>query len=324
MSATGEANGYCAKYINSLGYIPSALRSPVFKPFVLHSTFFGVSKDEELSKGLEALVYREFSERVIPINGRFVEYSAPISIQHYLFPKCYRYGERDDVRNLVRYRFLEYLREAYTRDFFQADDVDDNLRECIKDIPCSVLAEYYCNRFPVICGYETNELFEGKCNDVSWRSRIVTALGVSKRFLMLCELYRCSPWFYYNNIIKEYYKDKDYVNLKEGLQSMELDFKNSNLDPKELIYRYWNLPRKGDEPTTVYDLDRWMRFACFARSLNCDPHELMDMYDDPCRDSRYVKNVELASKIYRDSVKHKEQNDLNNVLYGDENYFTKE
>lgn len=307
LSASGKSAHYCAGYVNSFSFCPEVLKLPWTKAFTLHSSHFGASPDEAYYQNIESLNYDTVSGRVFEIDGCFKQFAPSVSLQSALFPKCYRYGVSSDLLNLVRYRFYELL---------PREICGSTAEEIAKD---------YLKKRPLINGLSVEALFPDTDTP---ESTVKAAFYTSVRFLRLCNRFRCSPWYYYHRIIKPFYQDKELSCLNDSLRLMMEEVETGDVLPIYMMNHYSNVPRfewndmvrdmqrYGEFTTYGQDLrDAMRRLKVYARSIGVRPDILAWInvhYDDsPVWLADYMRN----SRMYNENLKHKELNELNNVLY---------
>lgn len=305
LSDTGKAIGYVAKYINSLSFVPKVLRFNWSKPFSIHSRYFGTSPDEDAYEKIGDLTYESVGERSFEIDGRVKSVTAPISLQSALFPKCHAYGISSDDLNLVRYRFSSLLYATFV-------GLEQKEPESTKE-----LAEWYVDNQPLLGKYAINEIFcNSKTDDVV--ALVTSAIYLSDKFLRLCHRYSVSEWYYYYRVIKPWYADKDAHYLNASLEKMEFDFQISNVSPLNLVYRYGNLPRSNE---VKYESMPFGILQSFADSIGVTVDEVVQANDHPENDSFLLWKYMQQCKIFRDNIKHKEQNDKNFLLYSSKEFY---
>ena len=240
-TTTGKAIGYVARYLNSNSCIPKILETSWAKPFSNHSILLGANAYKTACKGFENLTYEAIGRRSFNLDERVKLIAAPFSVQCSLFPKCYRYGFGDDNFNTLRYRLLDYLRQAYNgrtgkdiEELTQYEKVAWILDNC-----------FTINGIPMI------ELFAGSKN---LESTLYNAISVSRRFLCNCERFRCSPWYYYYKVIKKYYSDKDMDALKHFYERMVEDSNIPNFEPRWFMNDYVNIDVcEPDDPREMWN-----------------------------------------------------------------------
>lgn len=309
LSEGGNCAKYVAGYVASNSYSPALLRFSWSKPFALHSIRFGQSSDEETLKDCQSLEYSRISRRVYAIDGRLREVPPSVSLQSAIYPKCYAFGVSSDDFNLKRYRLVSYLHQYLEREGRTPEGVTDIWRIFCRNF------DYWNEK--IVGGSSLLELFSGSSN---YETALYTALNVSRRFMLLCERYRVSDWYYYHHVIKKYYKDKDYRIMVDGIQRMCEDVDNG-LPVEHLIHRYGNIPNlEIDEffADGVHgeNFHHFVALDHFAEDIGMDFESVCVLYNDYTLDPLYSSNYMEQSRFYKDSIKHKEQNDLNKLLYG--------
>ena len=302
LSTTGRSNGYVSKYINSASCLPSFYQQKEFRPFVLHSRYFGISPNEPYYQEIENLRYDKITEREFNLTGRIVRDITPLSLQAALFPKCYGFGLADHDCNLLRYRIYPILSS-----FLAKEKVSEIVSYCKEH-------NYVLEDFR----YNISDLFFGSDN---LESTLTTALYISKKVQKLSSIFNCSIYYYYTNVIRRYYEDQDTNNLKKFYQDMVDDTASNLCLPVELIDRYGNIPRmpyrdylyyKDSDDDVLFALKR---IADFSEQVHVMPSVVCQVNYDYEHISGYEYNYQLQCKIASDNIKHKVQNDINKKLY---------
>ena len=96
-TSNGQASRYVAKYLNSSANLPSILRAKAFRPFRVHSNFFGASYYQKLGKALYVDDYRLLIERVSRICSQEKRVSIWRNLSNCLFPKIRGFCSLNDA-----------------------------------------------------------------------------------------------------------------------------------------------------------------------------------------------------------------------------------
>ena len=302
-----DANGYVSGYVNSYASTPTLLRTSFARPFSQHSLFFGVNVDEEYNKKISENGYSQIRERLSTVNGRFENFSYPRSLENLLYPKIYRFTCSTDYQLIRRYTSYATLSRYFG---------ETNIKKIVK----LYLSEQYAwvwdkhdflhNTLDIglLCPYSENE-----------ESTLTTILYTSKKFLLNCKHFCLHPNDYLKLIIN-YYNEKDSFALRDFYIQMSHD---SNLldDKKYLSYFYDNIVPDydyyHDSAYISHDEYRKLHYHIvknFASTLNISVTELFDSVKNATDSTFIYDKVYMQEKIAKDNIKHKLQNDLNNIF----------
>lgn len=309
-----RAGNYCARYINSRGFLPPLYKVDAVKTLCLHSQHFGCGIFETSSRYLQDLQYSRFRSRNISDGDKLREVSTPFSFQSAIFPKTFGYGENDDNLLLERYTLYGKLQEVYRR-----------TKEIPEDEKVSVeqLADFYESNQRIRFGfYSYRQLLYGAQVE---KSALRTLLYISKKFLKLCKKYDCHP-SQYLEVIKNYYYEKDMETLSCFYTKMQEDFSSGSLSPVYQLNDYDNIIYMSSANfrnllgnynlASVEDRQTLNVLINTADQFDVTFGFLLKMIEQLDTDPRMIQRITLQEKILSDSMKHKKLNDLNKVLYG--------
>lgn len=281
------AGRYVSEYCNSFVGLPPIYKYSWSKAKSFHSIRIGVSESEEFDKDLREVSFASLREKVIRRNGKFKQSTYPLSVESYLFPKCYRFNESVDSLQLARYTIFDTV-------------ANESRKTKVKDIVSFFANEKFGYFYKDIHPYYSNDiLFEQSSNRIStFRSM----LYISRKFLKNCERYNLSP-FNYLRIINQYHDDKNSYTLKQWYKQMEEDSKV--IDSHYLVNYYNNIP-KDDIKNMNHDL-----INLFAEQID-DSFENVHfaLNHENLNRLLFAKHSKIESVINK-KIKHKEQNDRN-------------
>lgn len=276
-----DVSRYVAGYINGSVPLPSIFKQRETRPFSVHSQHLGESFLQTTKKEIYLLPYREIVRRSCFIAGSYKEFDLWRSLKVAYFPRCKKYDlltsrERYDAYVIVQrlYQFYPEWKEETIASL--TDKVLRDMRDYYERygyIPIPVLAD--------LAKYADIDFFVG-VNEY-----------YEELFRKLYMIIRLSKYFI------DFVCDGDLFQSRLMLQKIEQFWKDDEL--YSLNKRYKNIEESTD---VLFE--------------NEDEYTYMFVYKDGCltnphytRTKVYKRFREESLKKYRDSMKHKELNDLN-------------
>ena len=304
----GSASGnYCAGYINSFARLPKILSYKPFRPFVVHSVYYGYSPTEDLKNDISEITYRYLAERNYIINGKPCTIPPSLSFQHHLFPRCFRYDESPRYILYLRYTLVPRLANAIERESGWYPSKVSEIISYLETRP-----EQY--DISVASGnYTLDYLFRGSTNA---SSTIRSALYLSSRFLRLCDRYNRTPSEYLD-IVQQYYRDKssyDYIRFCRSRASRPIDY-----PLEDYVFDYGNISSAEDpsiylKSTNSEKISSFKRLFYFSSFLGIDFYDLVK-HNSSYENSYMYKTLYMNhSRVYENSIKHKRQNEKNCIF----------
>lgn len=341
--ATSSATGYVSKYINSNSRLSAIQRLSAFKPFSRHSVFFAQSFYKVSREEIEQNDFRGITGRGISVNGKFKQVVPWLAFEANIFPKCYGFSKADsDVLDLCYSAYRRVSKELGL----------DLVSSIVKEL-CS---QYYKREeTPISSSWfsEWIKVFDGYYDFRTLDSTLLSIFYVSRKFDRICSIYKLSPKVMISSIV-EYYKQKDYDNLKKQYEEQQEFMEKYGYDYRQFIpFWYTNF-----EPIKKVVVDQWYSdvehekyrlsqpffdhadvrkklqllyfnnpynsfepaVLNFLRSLELDPSFMLDTYVNMKEHPLYLDYATLQMKISNDSIKHKKLQDLNKIFcYGKHN-----
>lgn len=306
-SKGGDSGNYCAGYVNSFARLPKILSYKSFRPFVVHSTYYGYSPDEDLKKDISEITYQYLAERNYLIDGKLCTISPSLSFQHHLFPRCFRYDESPWYILYLRYTLVFRLANAIGRETGQ---YPNSISEIISFL------ETGRSKYDISIasgGYTLDYLFRGSSN-VS--SAVRAGLYLSSRFFRLCDRYNRTPREYFD-IIRQYYKDKysyDYLKFCRNRATRPVDY-----PLEDYVFDYSNISSEED-PSVYLKSDVPEKRTSFKRLFYLSTFLGKDFYDlvehnNSYKNSYMYKTLYMNHyRTYENSIKHKKQNEKNCIF----------
>lgn len=306
-SKGNSAGNYCAGYVNSFARLPKILGYKRFKPFVLHSTYYGYSPDKDLDKDISKITYQYLAERNYVINGKPRTISPSLSFQHHLFPRCFRYDESPWYILYLRYTLVSRLGNAIERETGQ---YPNSISEMISYLETGI------TKYDISIasgGFTLDYLFRGSSN-IS--SAVRSGLYLSSRFFRLCDRYNRTPREYFD-IIRQYYRDKsssEYLQFCRSRASRPADY-----PLKDYVFDYSNVSSEED-PSIYLKSDILEKKTSFKRLFYLSIFLGEDFYDlvrhnNSYQNSYMYKTLYMNhSRTFENSIKHKKQNEKNCIF----------
>ena len=302
-----SAGNYCAGYVNSFARLPKILSYKRFRPFVVHSTYYGYSPDEDLDKDISEITYQYLAERNYVVNGKPHTISPSLSFQHHLFPRCFRYDESPWYILYLRYTLVSRLGNAIERETGQ---YPNSISEMISYL------ETGRTKYDISIasgGYTLDYLFRGSSN-IS--SAVRSGLYLSSRFFRLCDRYNRTPREYFD-IIQRYYRDKsssDYLRFCRSRATRSADY-----PLEDYVFDYSNISSEED-PSTYLKSDIPEKVTSFKRLFFLSIFLGKDFYDLVKHNNSYQNSYLYKalymnhSRTFENSIKHKKQNEKNCIF----------
>jgi hypothetical protein len=306
-SKGSSAGNYCAGYVNSFARLPKILSYKRFRPFVVHSTYYGYSPDEDLDKDISEITYQYLAERNYVVNGKPHTISPSLSFQHHLFPRCFRYDESPWYILYLRYTLVSRLGNAIERETGQ---YPNSISEMISYL------ETGRTKYDISIasgGFTLDYLFRGSSN-IS--SAVRSGLYLSSRFFRLCDRYNRTPREYFD-IIQRYYRDKsssDYLQFCRSRATRSADY-----PLEDYVFDYSNISSEED-PSTYLKSDIPEKVTSFKRLFFLSTFLGKDFYDlvkhnNSYQNSHMYKTLYMNhSRTFENSIKHKKQNEKNCIF----------
>lgn len=306
-SKGSDSGNYCAGYVNSFARLPKIFSYKPFRPFVVHSTYYGYSPDEDLKGDISEITYQYLVERNYIVDGKPRTISPSLSFQHHLFPRCFRYDESPWYILYLRYTLVSRLANAIERETGQ---YPNSISEMISYL------ETGRTKYDISIasgGYTLDYLFRGSSN-IS--SAVRSGLYLSSRFFRLCDRYNRTPREYFD-IIQQYYRDKsssDYLRFCRSRATRSVDY-----PLEDYVFDYSNISSEED-PSTYLKSDIPEKVASFKRLFFLSTFLGKDFYDLVKHNNSY-QNSYMYKALYMNhyrafvnSIKHKKQNEKNCIF----------
>lgn len=304
----GSSSGnYCAGYVNSFARLPKILSYKPFRPFVVHSTYYGYSPDEDLKGDISEITYQYLAERNYIVDGKLCTISPSLSFQHRLFPRCFGYDESPWYILYLRYTLVSRLGDAIER---EAGRYPDSISEIISYL------EVGRSKYDISIasgGYTLNYLFRGSSNVPS---AVRAGLYLSSRFFRLCDRYNRTPREYFD-IIQQYYRDKssyDYLKFCRSRATRPVDY-----PLEDYVFDYSNISSEED-PSVYLKSDISEKKTSFKRLFFLSTFLGKDFYDLVKHNNSYKNSYMYKTlymnhfRTYENSIKHKKQNEKNCIF----------
>lgn len=278
--AKGDAASYVAKYLNSNCNIPQVLRLRQTQPFCVHSNRLGESFLRSTKEDVYQTTARDFNQRSVSLDGRYTEFAVWRSFKAWYFPKCRRFDTLTRSERLYSYQTYaiaqSWLGNLKTTDFAKiiTDALFDGFNEIKRyettDKSLNSLLAYYYNL--VNFGQYGNCIIEPGCWYKVYQS-IYVDLSISKHFLLFC----CDNLTHEEQhrkltLIENYYKECDYENLKNQLDSESYFLEQYDTD----LYKYYYVHTFDEEEFKRLKLYKQFETAQLHNSVNYTKHKKLN------------------------------------------------
>lgn len=310
--ASGDAGTYVSGYVNSLISTPPIISVKPFRPSSQHSLFFGINASKEFNTDIKEKTYRSLKSRYVVTDGKFQAYKIPMSLENRLFPKSYRFSKASDYELLKLYR----LYRTFSM-YFGTKSVKEIVEKYFEHFNIELPFE---NKYDLLKNnYRPEQILYLSENE---ESTLYSILYTSKKFLRNCQIYDISEHEYFN-IIKTYYNDKDSFTNRTFFANLDID-SSVMQDYKYLVTYYDNivpdinyyLQKFKDTNKRNIRMDELRMIRNFADSFR-NGMKLSDVFDalkNPNQFKEHSDHSYMQEKICKDSIKHKYQNDLNEIF----------
>lgn len=287
----GGCSSYVSSYVNSITKLPKVFRETIFTPKSSHSSFFGFELESESFQTL----YKNDPGKIARIvrnktKGGTVSSSAPWrAYQNYLFPKCVGYGYKSIPLRIETYGGLYTLRRYYG--IKKAVEYVDDI---INDFNSGRLSTEIARAFFI--ENSSTSMFEGLI--LPTRDILLGRIYASFHYDSLIRKFCLKDPAELYNIIETYYCSKDYQNLKESFilrESIGESFSDYDLFQNSFCFG------------TQFSDDEYIDIGGFSVDR--------DLLQAWWKESIYFQDIKRScEESYNRSIKHKYQNDLNNIF----------
>lgn len=291
----GGCSSYVSSYINGFASVPSIYAQSPIAQKSLHSIRFGeqLYKDqyEEIGRIDDSMFARKCGDEF----GLRGEFSAPLSLERRLYPKCQRFVHLNKGELFLSYCSYSFAVEQY---------------KYIKNPPSTIVeyAKTLCEDFNSPLTRDLRVLYgDDLYYDAEKLSRI---LRVSAQFLKNCELYDITPIDYVDAICC-YYKKKEFAKLRTFYSDIDqfiLDWCESDVSNFKYINLFYDESYYDPSPSVEFVTPQSIMQSSFPHSddtpcvvkwkgspMYCDYH------------SRSIGNIDRMTK-------HKKINDYNKLF----------
>lgn len=292
--AKSDAARYVSGYANSFGFVPPVLAETETAPFCTHSQKLGFAYLQKTCTEVLLMDYDSFISGSYKSNGELKEFDLWRSAYSWYFPRCVGYADKSSHECLDALRIYEKVANI-------SDSIIDIAKwifNCIYNHNCSghdfrssEALFYFMHEYPLLTNkYEYQNYSSYKEFEDSYVTRIYTQLLTSRHFLELCRSVDYSRFYdydpnymtpesYYFRKIEQFYDTRSYRMLVRDYELQAQYVKEYSPDDLKLMY---------------------------------DP----DLMSDRVKETTAYKRWRQATlKRFNDSIKHKKQNDINNVLF---------
>lgn len=279
-----NAASYVASYVNSTCNLPPILTSKYIKQFSLHSQFLGAKAFETEDEILSETHALEFARRRVNLCGTPTDVNSWRSINNSRYPKCRKYATLDSCRSYDLYTLARKAKTAYPNSS-NFSELRDNI---LNDV------------------YNISNLYKSNDNSIQFHSRLA-----------------CVD--YYTNYISAYQLVSE-QERKTYSRTLYLDLltsnkflKNINYDDNKVssyinkIHLFYSELEYDYLKRQIQSTDDIIKYTGCIDDINYLYSNIIgshNVQESPLYAPFRTKSI----KYLNDSVKHKKQNDNNNLL----------
>ena len=297
-TVSGNAAQYVASYVNGGCTLPSFFKRGAFSPFCLHSWRLGQGFFKSARSAAYSVDTKAFIRRSLVVDGKFKEFDLWRSCYAYFFPKCKGFADKSTRRRVESYRIYETGRKLFPQcgscielarqtAFMLITFYNPEYRtsKFLPDSPGEKDVISYLNYFADTC--PPGAVYDLESKDVqNFVYRIYLELSLSRHFLD----YVCDRRTVYEierkvRMIEKFYSDLDYMRLTEFFEAQRQYFEQDFACEDDVVYFYDNVKY---EPESLKELPVY-------KIYDADVHNR-----------------------YEDAIKHKKLNDINKILFPDD------
>lgn len=292
----GKASDYVASYVNSRLLVPSFLNIAPFRPFKIHSRYFGETYFREEIEKVYSSPFEDFVKKMFVLHGQPITVNVWRSVQSYYFPRClgYMYMSSESIYSL-------YTAYYYASRKYKENSVSELARLLYSDfdvchgIPClDRFMDIFRSRTNSRCGDIGNfnidkNLYYGSMSikDNLVLSFLYSLLYTSYRFVHLICRDNIILFKTRISVIQNYYKYVDYLALKNQLEK-ERDFFNTI--------------------STPFDVNDYLEY--FYTNIAKNKYGTYNLYKANVKSSKiYIAYENKVNNEFENAIKHKELND---------------
>ena len=291
--AEGDSSKYVSGYANSFSFVPSVLKQSSLSPFCIHSQRLGFKALAASMPQIYELPSNEIMSRSICLDGTVKTVMPWRSFTAFFFPKCRGFANKSTYQRLQSYKLLQKCRKYWHK---------ESLTELT-----DILYDYIQSNKTLACTYEMHDI----ANDVIklFPSLFLSVDDADKEKQIKSAIYRdllLSKHFYY--LLDNYDFTKNvgiyhgqFLSREEALLN-KIECFYSDLDMLQLN----NMLKNEEEYITqdnIFDIE------LFYSSIS-----EQNKVADSLAYRRYSQQIEQR---FNDSIKHKTQNDINQILFND-------
>ena len=309
----GNTSRYVSGYANSFSFVPSILKTTEFRPFCTHSQKLGQAYCRKDCEKVYEIPFEEFITRSYNNNGKYKEFNVWRSYIDAYFPRCFGYSDKSSYQRLDSYRLYRKISQYIDKEFTLTHYADllvklilnnpYNLPHCVDTHVFNYFLALFRKYYPLYKKRSSNinEL------EKSFFTRVYSELRISRQFCNIADM--CSFEGMYG-IYTQQFITKDDV----------------------LLYYIENFYNKYD----LYILNRHLKsqenfFNQFVKSnMICDIDEIrndiLSIYNPDYEKNNiyytlaYKRFQKETLERFNDSIKHKRQNDINKLLFNQNDY----
>lgn len=264
---------YVASYCNSFSRLPRYLSCKSFKPFSLHSRYFGISLNKELRDYCYEDVEKATNQFDVQTSYGIQHYTPTTEMQSLLFPRCYNHGNQNPINlykmyscfselskryattncsELTKYLLINH-NDYYNRTLLELLELSENPPRPIGKFIRLQDESYYSALYSDLDAEPNDE-------DINIFTRIYTQINLSKHFYSFC-CEKKSPKEVFQ-LIQQFYTLAPLVKLRQFYESLMEYNKQTGSEDYTLFY---NVNESSDH---IYNYFECYTTSPYIQSIN--------------------------------------------------------
>lgn len=298
--AKGDCATYVSGYLNGVGTLPKVLTLRSTRPFLVHSRFLGQALLQASASQVYSTSPRDFVKTSLQVNGVNKDIVLWRSCYSAYYPKCKGFANKSSRERLYSYGLFYEAQKLFPNSstckeladetfmylyYYYLSPLSERPPLPVNDKPLFSYLDYFCSSLRIY----KDKLLNSSCLEGRYKGDIVDKtiyniyreLLLSRHFIQFCcGSIRVRPSDMLKRI-EQFYDELDYMRLTDFFASQSLYFSQDYADADDIVYFYDNngVPVESITETAAYKL-----------------------FDS------------MSYQIYRNMIKHKEQNDKNGLF----------
>lgn len=268
----GQSSNYVAGYLNGSNSLPRIFKACKTKPFACHSQFLGEKILRKEKEEVYATPVKEFVQRSLNVNGSATKFSVWRSFTSAFFPRCPKFATLTHDERLSSYRTYGAASEV-CKQVTPFCQAKEIVDDIMSGLKTSIVHEHFKKKYNI-------HPYHGQTDYDRQIRRVYLELRISQHFIHFCCDGIETPIHQDSTLLKieSFHSEVERLNLSNQLKTINEFLKYDAIDVDDIEYFYDNRP---------FDKDKFQKNTYFKRFR------------------------EKTMNTYRNSMKHKWQNDKN-------------